>query len=634
MKIADDIIRIEKIAEQAKVILKKKKKDQEIKNIEQYLSLVRKRDVSVLVCGEFKRGKSSFINAFLGEHICPVDVGIATSAVSVIKYGEKMKVTRQYGNLDDLKSEELSSYEDVERYAKGSAEMIDNTVLLIIEIPNEKLKDGLVLFDTPGVGGLDPRHAFLTTYFLPKADITLFVTDAGEPITGAEITFFKKKILPYAKQKAVLVNKSDRFSSEQKTKEWVTDVQMKLGDQKSLIKVIPVSSKLKQDFLDTNDEMSLTESNFLSVEKEIDDLVDSFRRVIMTELRDYVISVLTNVLTPIKIQIDQIKVPDPQLITKLEKELLGFKEQKERLSNPNSAYRMKIASIIKQAKNNVEIRLSEESVILSTTKLRELVSSPSAKKDPNWLLRQLNDGVSSISAELDLIIDAAIEKVMQSIGYDIKSTSSEGFNFTIDADLTPAEKSLGTVACNAVRHTLPGMGVFMLTASLASLVFTGGSTLPLVIGAASALGFIGKNAADASKQADATFFQNQLAPQISIAMSHLRAYINNRFEDFNTSLIAALQRGTQELIQQMETSITDLNKLKAETAQQKQLKGKLLEEELKPVEQVLGVAKLFMTNPFASKEPSSASTTTTSSATTKSDDKTEFAKNDDKTYVG
>ena len=142
-------------------------------------------EVSVLVCGEFKRGKSSFINAFLGECICPTDPGIATSVVSIIRYGEERKVTRLHGDVKDLKAE-VVPFDEIEKYAKGSSLEVDNTIMLIIELPSERLENGLVLMDTPGVGGLDPRHLFLTLYVMPKADVTFFVVDAGEPLSSTD----------------------------------------------------------------------------------------------------------------------------------------------------------------------------------------------------------------------------------------------------------------------------------------------------------------------------------------------------------------------------------------------------------------------------------------------------------------
>lgn len=599
MNIPMETAQLRRICEQAQGVLRGKGKTRELGVIDTYWERIDRQEVSVLVCGEFKRGKSSFINAFLGEQVCPVDVGIATSAVSLIRYGEKFRLVRQYGELNDLKTEELSSRDDIERYAKGSAEEIDNTVLLVIELPNEKLKKGIALFDTPGVGGLDPRHAFLTTYFLPKADAAIFVTDTGEPLTGAEITFFKKKILPYSRQHIVLVNKADSLSSERKVQEWVADVRNKLQERQPLT-VIPVSSMLMQDYLDSGDEMSLEESNFAAVEKEIDNLLENVRRGLLLELRDYLIDVFRGILEPIKLKMGQIKVPDPHLIGKLEQELTELRDQKERLSNPNSSYRQKIASTIRQARSQVETRLSEESVLLSTDRLQALLSSPEAK-DSTWLLRRLNDGIGSISAELDLMIDAAEDQVIQLLGMNTMHTSAKGFRFEIHTDLSPVERSVGSKVCNVARHVMPGLGIGGLAAGVVASLFTGGIVggAALLIGAASALGYIGKTVSEASSSEQRAFLAGKLSPQISIAVNHLRNYINNRFEEFNTSLIAAMQQGTQDLIHQMESTLSDLNRLKQETMQQKQLRTKLLEDELKPVEQILGVLKVFLTNPFA-----------------------------------
>lgn len=599
MNIKEETERLEKICEQAKSLLSRKGKTQEIAHIETYWERIRKREISVLVCGEFKRGKSSFINAFLGEQVCPVDVGIATSAVSLIKYGPKLRIIRQFGDLSALKTEEYFDFEYIERYVKGSAEEIDNTVLLIIEIPNSKLKDGLVIFDTPGVGGLDPRHAFLTTYFLPKADITVFVTDTGEPVTGAEISFFKKKILPYSRQQLVLVNKADNLSDEREVDEWVSDVRKKLQEPEKQIRVIPVSSLLMQDYLKTGDEMSLEESNFKAVEKEIEKQLEVFRKNYLLELRDYLIEIFGKMLSFVKLQIGQIKVPDPNLLGKLEKELAELREQKEHLSSPNSAYRQKIMSVIRQARNQVEARLSEESVLLSTDGLQALLSSPQAK-DSTWLLRRLNEEISSISAELDFLIDIAEEQVIQLLGMGSVHTSAKGFGFEIKTDLSPAERSVGSKVCNVARQVMPGIGIGGLVGSAVAVLFTGGiiGGAALLASAVSALGYIGKTVADARSQEQKIFLGSKLSPQISIAINHLRSYVNNRFEEFNTSLVVAMQRGVQDLILQMESTLNDLTRLKQETIQQKQLKAKLLEEELKPIEQIFGVLKVFLSNPF------------------------------------
>lgn len=591
----DTIAQMENMLVQARPILAKKNKKKELESIEAYFNTIKNRETNVLICGEFKRGKSSFINAFLEQDICPVDTAIATASVTILRYGEKVRISRQYGDFSDLKTEELSSLDEVEHYAKGSTEEIKNTVLLIIELPNEKLKNGLVFIDTPGVGGLDPRHAFLTNYFLPKADITLMVTDKDSPMTVAEIDFFRKKIAPYARQKAILLNKADKFISEEEEKKWVEDIQQKCIVDGKTVKVMPVSANLKKSYLADREEENLADSKFPVVEKEINLMTEAFKRGLLMELKDMLIQTLNEIYTPLKAQIEQIKLPDPDLIRNLKKELADNKIQKDRISNPNSEYRMKLNSIISQARNKVELKLQEESVLLSADRLAQLVKAPEAQNS-KWLLAEVNNGIGSIAAELDMMIDCSFEQVAALVGMEMKSGSPRAFDFEIYANLTPEEKSFGTQVCRMARQVLPAVGITGLVGLL-----TGGVGL-VAIAAGGLFGV--KSLVDIHRDETAANLRNKLLPQINIAMGQLRGYIAERFSEFNERFIAGLQQASQKLLDGMAKLIGDLTKLKTESLQQQQLKAKLLAEEVKPVEQLLALLKVFLNNPFARPEQS------------------------------
>ena len=117
--------------------------------------------------------------------------------------------------------------------------------MLIIELPSDKLKNGLVLMDTPGVGGLDPRHLFLTLYVMPKADVTFFVVDAGEPLSSTELDFYKDKILQYAPSAKIVLNKSD-LKSKEELEQLIYDTRKKIVDhcqvEDEKVEIVPVSS--------------------------------------------------------------------------------------------------------------------------------------------------------------------------------------------------------------------------------------------------------------------------------------------------------------------------------------------------------------------------------------------------------
>ena len=67
-------------------------------NIDKSIEMVCQK-TTVLFCGEFKRGKSSLINALLQDSLCPTDIGIATAVVTRIMYGTTKKAVRYYGDM-------------------------------------------------------------------------------------------------------------------------------------------------------------------------------------------------------------------------------------------------------------------------------------------------------------------------------------------------------------------------------------------------------------------------------------------------------------------------------------------------------------------------------------------------------
>jgi predicted GTPase len=150
--------------------------------------------LATVVCGEFKRGKSSLLGALLEEPaLFPVDVDIATNMVTMISYraaelinvilaGDGEEEVRQITRAD------IPQYV-TEQQNRGNAK---NVRLLAIETPSQKLATGLTFVDTPGVGALNHEHTAVTYGFLPAADAVIFVSDATTPLAESELDFIRK----------------------------------------------------------------------------------------------------------------------------------------------------------------------------------------------------------------------------------------------------------------------------------------------------------------------------------------------------------------------------------------------------------------------------------------------------------
>ena len=152
-------------------------------------------EVRVLVVGEYKQGKSSLINALLGFHACPVDDDIATAVPTVVRFADKPvahAIRPGDGPHDEVKEE--VALDRVALIISEAANPNNEMGLRAVEVglPSELLRGGLVLVDTPGVGGIASAHNAATMAALPFADAIVFVSDASQELTAPELDFLKR----------------------------------------------------------------------------------------------------------------------------------------------------------------------------------------------------------------------------------------------------------------------------------------------------------------------------------------------------------------------------------------------------------------------------------------------------------
>jgi len=112
----------------------------------------------LVIVGEFNAGKSAFINALLGERLLKEGVTPTTSQITILRHGEP---------------------------ATTSLVEEGHTLMLF---PVDLLSE-LSIVDTPGTNAVIRQHEELTTHFIPRADLVLFVTSADRPFTESERSF-------------------------------------------------------------------------------------------------------------------------------------------------------------------------------------------------------------------------------------------------------------------------------------------------------------------------------------------------------------------------------------------------------------------------------------------------------------
>lgn len=182
-------------------------------NLKQWDKAITKRRTepfSLVVLGDFKRGKSTIINAILGKSIAPVNVAPETFTINSISYGETPSAEAVLSNgqrimltADDLQRERL---EKLTRAFPESLEYID------IRDNAEILKE-IRIVDTPGLSDLDCLDKQVQDY-LVNADAIVYVASALSPFSESEQVFLATHIRPMSFSKLfVLVNMIDAMGS-------------------------------------------------------------------------------------------------------------------------------------------------------------------------------------------------------------------------------------------------------------------------------------------------------------------------------------------------------------------------------------------------------------------------------------
>lgn len=141
--------------------------------------------LTVVVCGEFKRGRSSLLNALLEEvpPLFPVDARVATSLVTVVSWAPTERIVLSVVGPDGAVEERDIDRSAIADYVTESGRAPDGIRVTAVRVgtPHPMLASGLAVVDTPGVGGVFSAHTAATMAFLPSADAVVSSPTSPSP---------------------------------------------------------------------------------------------------------------------------------------------------------------------------------------------------------------------------------------------------------------------------------------------------------------------------------------------------------------------------------------------------------------------------------------------------------------------
>ncbi|MCC6988967.1 MAG: dynamin family protein, partial [Acidobacteria bacterium] len=136
----------------------------------------------LVVVGEFNSGKSTFINALVGQRVMEEGATPTTRTVQLLKYGPAVTHSVSATGVD------------------------------VVTAPAAMLRD-IHVVDTPGTNAIFREHEAITIDFVPRADVVLFITSADRPFTETERGFMAG-IRAWGKKIVVVINKADILETE------------------------------------------------------------------------------------------------------------------------------------------------------------------------------------------------------------------------------------------------------------------------------------------------------------------------------------------------------------------------------------------------------------------------------------
>ena len=172
----------------------------------------------LLVLGDMKRGKSTFLNALIGENLLPSDVNPCTALLTILRYGTEKKVTVYF--VSDRPAQVLSFESFREEYTIDPAEAkaletsqelaFPDVSHAVVEYPLEILSKGVEIVDSPGLNDTESRNE-LSLGYIQNCHAILFVLRATQPCTMGERRYLDNYIKDRGLTTFFLVNAWDQI---------------------------------------------------------------------------------------------------------------------------------------------------------------------------------------------------------------------------------------------------------------------------------------------------------------------------------------------------------------------------------------------------------------------------------------
>jgi GTP-binding protein EngB required for normal cell division len=273
---------------------------------------------NLVILGQFKRGKSTFINALLGESILPTAIVPLTSVVTILRYGPELKIEVHYQN-DSREVVELPELPSLIT-ERGNPQNRKGVKEVTVFYPSDYLKEGVRIIDTPGVGSVYRHNTDVAYNYLPYVDAGIFIVSADPPLSESEHQFLKD-IRGYVDKLFFALNKIDQVSDEdrQESLEFTAQILEKvLGVGR--VKIYPLSARWALDAKKGSNGVQLERSLLPDFERHLQEfLIHEKGKVFLKSVVNSLLKLISDETISFQLEQEAIKLPLQELTAKIDR---------------------------------------------------------------------------------------------------------------------------------------------------------------------------------------------------------------------------------------------------------------------------------------------------------------------------
>jgi len=586
-----------------KPILKENEASQTLESINNLEKKIKEENFLVVSFGGFSSGKTTFLNALMGNRLLPAKTLPTTATINYLLYNKKPYAEIQFKDKKLLQEDKNSGIEELKKIDLKFNQLGKKKIIKIDEIeqfvadskispyvkevflnyPSDVLTNGLIFVDTPGTDSVIKSHKRISYSFIEKADVILFFIWGPRPFTTSDFEFLSdiKSLRKFIKEDKFffILNAIDNID-EQPVDEvisYVHDVLVKKSGIKNP-NIIPISSRLalyyklyKNNLIDKDDQYlkkllrfntedeninSLWEkSNFESIENRISDyLIKAKGEILIKKVKDIIFHVVDNSLNHILIEEQTFQKSIEEVESEINDVLLPLLEEQRKEKDRLVKYAVSHIKEIKKSIKYSDIKNTIEK--LANAKLKEEIDFYEYSRQLNYvsmeLKQQIEGGLQDI---LDTII-TEMNEIMKNIQGAINQNFNISLNMAVDINFDPDMNiSIPEMHSSSADDdgSLLGLG---LLGGVLGLFFGAGAIGGFLLGASAVAMFAGEDGSSVSMSIEE--IKEKIFGTINSKIKTIKSDIDNKLNDASDEISTSISDTFDLVLNKIESELNSI----------------------------------------------------------------------------